>query len=138
MASIVYNSFVNDIAIGTVDVDNDTFFVMLVNGYVENKAHTRLSDIRASEVSGTGYTANGVATTLSVTQDDVNNRLDIDFTNVSWSNSTVSADGCVIYKNQGATDADKPLVCFVDFGQVISSTNAAFAVTFSAPLRFQN
>lgn len=137
MASIVYNSFLEDLGRGDIDLDTDTFRVMLVNGYTEDKTHTTRADA-TPEASGTGYTAGGETTTLTLTKDNVNNRLDVEFSNVSWANSTITADGAVIYKDNGGAASGDPLVCYVDFNQSIASTNAAFAVTFSAPLRFQN
>lgn len=138
MASIVYNSFLDDLARGNIDLDDDSFKVMLVqSGYTEDKTHTKRNEI-TNETSGTGYTAGGEATTITLTKDDVNNRLDVAFSNVSWSNATITAAGAVIYKTRGGAATADELVAFVDFNQDISSTNAAFAVTFSAPLRFQN
>lgn len=139
MASIVYNSFLEDLGRGDIDLDTDTFKVLLVeNTYTEDKTHMTRADVVGDEATGTGYTAGGETTTLTLTKDNVNDRLDVEFSNVSWANSTITAAGAVIYKDNGGAASGDPLVCFVDFNQDISSTNAAFAVTFSAPLRFQN
>jgi len=66
MASLIYNSVLNDIARSNVDFDTDTFKTMLTtSAYTENKdTHAKRSDV-TSEVVGTGYTAGG--TTVAVT-----------------------------------------------------------------------
>jgi hypothetical protein len=139
MASLVYNSFLDDLAKGNVDMDSDTFYVMLVTStYTADKdTHTKRSDV-TNEVSGTGYTAGGSASAVTVTKDTTNDRLDLSFANVSWTNATITARAAVIYKHRGGAASADELVAYVDFGSNVSSTNAAFAVTFSSPLRFQN
>ena len=138
MASLVYNSMIEDLCKGDLAFDNSGFKVALVgSGYNASKSHARFSDV-TNEVSGTGYGAGGQGTTITISKDNVNNRVDLAFSNVAWSNATVTAKGAVIYFGQGADPTAMPLVAFVDFNQEISSTNASFAVTFSAPLRFQN
>ncbi|UTC28552.1 hypothetical protein MARCHEWKA_00390 [Brevundimonas phage vB_BpoS-Marchewka] len=137
MASLVYNSMIEDLCKGDLEFDVTGFKVALVgSGYNAVKSHTRMTDV-TNEVTGTGYTAGGQGTTVTVSKDNVSNRVDLSFSNVAWSNATVTARGAVIYFAAGAAAAN-PLVAYVDFNQEISSTNASFAVTFSAPLRFQN
>mgnify|MGYP000402675218 CR=1 FL=1 len=62
MASLIYNSAVRDEAVGNIDFDTDTFYGMLVTStYTPNKdTHTKRSDV-TNEVTGTGYTAGGMA-----------------------------------------------------------------------------
>lgn len=139
MASLIYNSCVNDMVTGAIDFDTDTFYAMLVTAtYSPNKdTHTKRSDV-SNEVSGTGYTGGGVVTAVTVTPDTANDRVDISFGNVSWTGATITARACVIYKHRGGASSADELVAYVDFGSNVSSTNAAFAVTFSSPLRIQN
>lgn len=138
MASLVYNSMIEDLCKGDIEFDATGFKVALVgSGYSAVKSHARFSDV-TNEVTGTGYTAGGQGTTVTIQKDNQNNRVDLAFSNVAWSNATVTARGAVIYLALGGTPNADPLVAYVDFNQEISSTNASFAVTFSAPLRFQN
>ena len=139
MASLVYNSFIEDMAKGDIDFDIDDFKVMLVGaGYAASKTHTRRSHV-TNEVTGTGYNQGGAATTVTINKNNADNRIDLNFSNVAWSNATITARGAVIYKDSGLGQASAdPLIAYVDFNQNIASTNASFAVTFSAPLRFQN
>ncbi|UTC29863.1 hypothetical protein BAJUN_02330 [Bajunvirus bajun] len=138
MASVIYDSFMQDLATAGLNMDTDTFKVALVtSAYVADKGlHDRFNDI-TGEVVGTGYTQSGQVSDGTLTLDTALHRLDITFGNVTWAGSTLTARGCVIYK-VGATPALSPLVAYVDFGQNVSSTSAAFAVTFSSALRLQN
>lgn len=146
MASIVYNSMLDDLVKGNVNFGSDAFYVLLVNNTYDpvtgKDTHLKRSDVTGKEVTGTGYTAGGKVTTVTCTKDTTNDREDLSFSTVTWTTATITARGCVIYKLAGGslpgTAANDPLVAFVDFGQDVSSTNANFAVSFSSPLRFQN
>jgi len=139
MASIIYDSYAYDALTGAIDTDTDTFYGMLVTStYAPNKkTHTKRSDV-TNEVVGAGYTAGGAEVGVTVTNDTANDRVDVEFDNVSWTGATITARAIVIYKRRGGADTADELVAYVDFGSNVSSTNAAFAVTFSSPLRLQN
>lgn len=139
MASLIFNSCLDDLARGAIDFDTDSFKVMLVTAtYAPDKdAHTKRSDV-TNEVTGAGYTAGGVATTVTVTKDTANDREDIAFSNPSWPAATITARGAVIYKSRGGLASADELIAYVDFGADISSTGGTFAVSFTSPLRFQN
>lgn len=89
-----------------------------------------------NEVTGSGYTAGGFAVTPTVgSVDTSNNRVAVTFANLSpaLATATVSAVGGWIYKDTGNAATDQ-LVQFVDFGGTVSSTAAAFNITFTSPL----
>jgi len=138
MASLIYNSFLEDLARGAIDMDTDTFKVMLVTtAYTENKdTHTKRSDI-TNEVTGTGYTAGGVTCTVTVTKDTTNDRLDITLGAVSWPSSTITARKAVYYKSRGGAATADELVAVNDFGSDVISTGATFSLALST-VRFQN
>jgi len=139
MASIIYDSMLDDLVKGVFDFDNDSFYVMLVTStYSPNKGtHNRRDDV-TNEVVGTGYTSGGVVSTTTINSDTTNHREDISFSNVSWATATITARAAVIYCGKGGASSGDPLIACVDFGQDVSSTAAAFSVTFSSALRFQN
>lgn len=139
MASLIYNSLLEDIATGAVDLNSDTFKAMLVtDSYTADKdAHTKRSDI-TNEAAGTGYTTGGATVTATVTKYTATDRVDVVFSNPSWAASTITARGLVIYKARGGASSADELVAYVDFGSNIASTSGTFAVTLSSPLRFQN
>lgn len=138
MASLAFNKGISAALTGLIDFDTDTFKAMLVtSAYAPNKdTHQFRSDV-TNEVVGTGYTAGGAATSVTVTEDAANDRTDISFANVSWAASTITARAAVIYAVKGSAATDR-LVAYVDFGADISSSGTAFVATFSSPLRFQN
>ena len=138
MASIIYNSAIYDASTGAIDFDTDTFKMMLVtSSYTADKTHTKRNAI-TNEVTGVGYTAGGNAAAATVTKDDVNSRVDITFVITSWTSSTITARGGVIYKSRGGASSADELVGYIDFGSDISSSSSTFSVTITRPLRFQN
>lgn len=81
-----------------------------------------------NEVSGTGYTAAGAALT-NVTPTTSSTTAYIDFSDVSWTSSTITARGAVIYNDTASGD---PAVCVLDFGADKTSTAGTFTVQFPA------
>jgi hypothetical protein len=125
-------------ATGAIDFDTNSFKIELVtSSYTPNKdTHTKRSDV-TNEISGTGYTAGGVSTAVTVTNDTANDRIDINFADVSWSSATLTAAAAVIYKTTGTSSTDN-LVAYLDFGGNVTSTNGTFTLDITSPLRIQN
>jgi hypothetical protein len=138
MASLIYNSAVDDMAKGAIDFDTDTFKVMLVtSSYTPNKdTHDKRDDV-TNEVSGTNYTAGGVTTACTVTKDTANDRVTLSFAAVNWASSTITARAAVIYKSRGGAASSDELVCYVDFGADVSSSAATFSLG-SSVITLQN
>ena len=138
MPSLIYNSFLEDLARGAIDMDTDTFRVLLTtSAYAENKdTHLKRSDV-TNEVTGSGYTAGGVVTTITVTKDNATDRLDITLGAVSWPTSTITARKAVYYKARGGAATADELVAINDFGSDVTSTGATFSLALST-VRFQN
>jgi len=138
MASLIYNSCIDDTAKGSIDFDTDSFKMMLVtSSYTAAKTHSKRSDV-TNEVTGTGYSTGGNTATPTVTKDNANNRVDITFSITSWTTSTITARAGVIYKSRGGISSADELVGYVDFGSDVSSSSGTFSVTITSPLRFQN
>ena len=132
MASLIYNSAPDEIARGDIDFDTNTFKAMLVaSSYTPNKDTHDFRDDVTNEVSGTGYTAGGVASAVTVTKDTANDKVTIQFGAVSWASSTITARGCVYYKSRGGASSADELVAYVDFGSDVSSAGATFSVAAS-------
>jgi len=132
MASLIYNSCIDDTARGNIDFDSNTFKAMLVtSSYTPNKdSHDKRDDV-TNEASGTGYTAGGENSTVTVTKDNTNDKVTIQFGAVSWSSSTVTARGCVYYKSRGGASSADELVAYNDFGSDVSSSGGTFSVAAS-------
>jgi hypothetical protein len=129
MADIVYTSALLDEAKGNIDYDTDTFYIMLLtSAYTPSAAHAKRSDLTASEVTGTGYTAGGQALTgVTVTASGTN--VIIDATDPVWPSSTITARYGAIYKHRGGAATADELVCLKDFGGNVISTSGSFTVT---------
>jgi hypothetical protein len=72
-----------------------------------------------------------------VTNDTANDRIDINFADVSWASATLTAAAAVIYKTTGTASTDN-LVAYLDFAGNVISTNGTFTVDITSPLRIQN
>lgn len=139
MATIVYNSFWEDLARGAIDLDTDTFKVQLTTvTYSENKdTHTKRSDL-TNEVSGAGYTAGGNTVTVTVTKDTANDRLDISLGGTSWTSATISgARKAIVYKSRGGAATADELVACIDNGSDVSVSSGTLTLTAST-VRIQN
>lgn len=138
MASIIYNSFLDDVFRGNIDCDTDTFYVLLVtSSYTEDKdAHDKRDDV-TNEISGTGYTAGGVAATVTVTKDTANDRIDVSLGSASWASSTITARKAVYYKRRGGAASADELVAVNDFGSDVITTAGTFTLNAST-VRIQN
>lgn len=133
MADVIYNSFKRDIMNGSIDLDTDTIKVALVtSSYTPDQdAHDKFDDI-TNEVSGTGYTAGGATlANKAVTADNTDNEGVFDADDVSWTTSTITARGAVIYKSTG-TASTSNLICYIDFGSDKVSSASTFSIAWAA------
>ena len=81
----------------------------------------------SNEVPSTGnYSAGGNTLSVSVTPTNSGNVAYISFSNTSWLNATITANGALIYNNSQSNSA----VAVLAFGGDKTSTNGTFAVNF--------
>ena len=132
MASLIYNSCIDDMARNAIDFDTDSFKVMLVSASfsADKDAHLKRSSV-TNEISGTGYTAGGVSAAVTVTKDTANDKVIIEFAAVSWPSSTITARGAVYYKARGGASSADELVAYNDFGSNITTSNGTFSLAAS-------
>jgi hypothetical protein len=135
MPSVIYNSFIQDVFNGDIDLGADTFEVMLTTAaYVPDKDnHSKRSHV-TNEVTGAGYVSGGIALTgVSVTVDAANDRVLFDAADAVWPNSTIAnARYAIVYKVQGANPATDRLCFAYDFGANASSVGAPFTIQWAA------
>ena len=134
MADVIYNAFKKYIMNGSIDLDTDTINVMLVTSTYtpDQDAHEYRDDI-TNEVSGTGYSAGGSALAgKAVTADNTDNEGVFDANDVSWSTSTITARGAVLYKARGGASSADELICYLDFGSDKISTAGTFTIAWNA------
>lgn len=115
-----------------IDYLSDSIKAMLVtSSYTfDQNAHVFKSDI-TNEISGTGYTATGVAL-ASKTLAETALVITWDAADPAWTSSTFTARGCVIYDATPGSDATRPLLWFVDFGADVTVTAGTFTIVFNA------
>ena len=102
----------------------DTFKLALYTSSATLGAGTT-AYVTTGEATGTNYTAAGSALT-NVTPTTSSTTAFCDFADLTFSNATVTARGCLIYND---TQSDKA-VCAIDFGGDKTSTAGDFTVVF--------
>ena len=134
VTALVYGGFLQSLANKEVDLDSDVLKIMLcTSAYTPNQDTHRYTSSVTGEVTGTGYTSGGnTLGSVAVTYTAGTNTLTLDAADTSWSNSTITARYAVIYDSTPATDATRPLIAYIDFGADVSSSGAAFNITFDA------
>lgn len=133
MADLIYNSFKAKIMSGAIDLDTDAIKVALVtSSYTPNIDTHEFFDDVTNEVSGAGYTAGGETLAgAAVTVDTTDDEGVFDADDVTWSSSTITARGAVLYKSTG-TASTSPLIAYFDFGTNQSSTAGDFIIQWNA------
>lgn len=124
----VCSTFKSDLLSGLQDfaTGGDTFKIALYTSSATLDSSTT-TYTTSNETTGTGYTAGGLTlTSQSVTLSGTTAY--IDFADASWTSSTISAAGALIYNSTNSNKA----VCVLNFGGTYSSTNGTFTVQFPA------
>ena len=131
MASVIYNTFLSNLAAKAINVDTDAFKVMLVtSSYTPNvDTHNDRADV-TNQVVGAGYTSGGNTVNVTATLNTTNDRVDIVLPGTTWPTSTITARGAVYYLDTGTAGTDL-LVCYIDFVSDKSSSSDTFTLTQS-------
>jgi len=103
----------------------DTFKIALYTSSATLDATTTAYTV-TNEVSGTGYTAGGNTLTVAQTPTSTSTTAWLDFADTTWSSSTITANGALIYND---TNSDKA-VAVLAFGGDKTSTNGDFTIVF--------
>lgn len=137
MASANFSNLPRHLAKGDLDYDTATFKVLLVSSVPSEAnldAWVYRSDV-TTEITGTGYTAGGIAQAFTLSAlDTTNNRQGVVYTDITngWTTATFSAVAAVIYKDTGNSATDI-LLHMIDFGGTVSCTAGNYSITYSAP-----
>jgi hypothetical protein len=124
MADIIFNSFLSDVFAGNCNTTHT------YKGILTASTHTKRSDV-TGEVSGTGYTAGGNAVTLSAAVNNSTNVLTLTIGAVSWPSSTITARKLIVYRARGGAASADELVCCVDNGTDLVSSNTTLSFAAS-------
>ena len=120
-------SFKQELLTGTHNFTNssgNTFKLALFTSSASLGAGTTAYST-SNEVSGTGYTAGGAALT-NVTPTTSSTTALTDFSDLTFSSSTITARGALIYNDSVSDKA----VLVLDFGSDKSSSSGDFTITF--------
>lgn len=127
ITSALCTSFKQEILVGTHNFtasSGNTFKLALYTSSATLNASTTAYST-SNEVSGTGYTAAGAALT-SVTPTTSSTTAFCDFADLTFSSSSITANGALIYND---TQSDKA-VCSLAFGGDKQSTDGDFTIQF--------
>src|SRR5215207_2683365 len=108
----LYNEFKSGVMLARHNNSTDTVKVGLLTAHTPNiDTNTTWADVVANEVTGTGYTARGIAiANKTVTKDTTNDRGVFDGDNVTWTGLSVGTPShAVLYKDTG-TNATSYLI----------------------------
>lgn len=134
MANAVYNAFKKYIMNGSIDLDTDTINVLLVtSSYTPDiDTHEYRDDITNEVSAGGGYSTGGAALAgKAVTADNTDDEGVFDANDLTWSSSTITARGAVLYKARGGAASAYELIVYIDFGQNYSSSNGDFTIQWA-------
>lgn len=111
------------LALGVIDFSADTFKIILMqSGFVFDKDnHEAYADVSASELPTlNGYTQDDyVLASVTVTEDDVNDRTEVAWANAQWTASggpIGPSPGAIIYDDTVAAPTANPIIGYIDFG----------------------
>ena len=139
-----YAEGLKNILNGNIDVDTSTFKVcLLTNAYnLTNtllRTHDAYADVTTTQITGTNYTAGGVAITLGAPSVDTTNGgvlIGAAVANTEWTSATFTARYAVIYEASG-TNADMYLMGIVDFGADETCSSGTFTIDWNATAIFK-
>lgn len=129
ITSAICTSFKQELLVGTHNFTNgaNSFKLALYSSSATLGAATT-AFTTTGQASGTNYSSGGSALT-NVTPFATGTTAVCDFSDLTFSNATITARGCLIYND---TQSDKA-VCAVDFGGDKTSTAGDFTVVFPTP-----
>lgn len=126
ITTAICTSFKKELLEGTHNFTSsgDTFKVALYTSSASLDASTTAYST-SNEVSGTGYSAGG-ATLTNVAPTTSGTTAYVDFNDVTFSSSTITARGALIYNS---SDSNKAVAVY-DFGSDQASSSSDFTITF--------
>jgi hypothetical protein len=138
VASVVYDSFLADVFSGAANTSHSYKALLTTSSYTEDRgAHSKRSSVTSFEVTGTGYTAGGVAVTLTASLNTTTHKLTLTIGAATWSSSTITARKLVVFRARGGASSADELVCCVDNGTDLVSSSSTMqwnASTWEIPL----
>ena len=132
----IVNSYKQGLLEGLFNFSNTTTQVFKVALYTSSATLDASTTAYSAtdESTGTGYTAGGQVLTISTYPTLSNNVAFMSFGTVTWTVTSITARGALIYKFDGATN---PAIAVLEFGEDTTTSGGNFVINF--PLAdFQN
>lgn len=117
---------------GEMDFSSDTaqtFKIALYTSSASLDATTTAYTTSNEVASGGGYTTGGETLTISANPAASGTTAFLDFSDVTWASSTITARGALIYKADGSGN---PAIAALDFGADKISSSGDFTIQFPA------
>jgi predicted extracellular nuclease len=131
--SALYTSFKTGLMKATFSLNGtDVVKIALVTGYTFSAAHTKWSDVSSTEVTGDGYSTPGATITTSVATSSTTAQFKITGNSQTWSSSTITASGAIIYKYVSGDATNSPLIAWIDFQGSKSSSTGDFTIDWTS------
>ena len=138
MASFLYNRGAELMAKNDLDVEADTIKARLVMSNTtcdtERDKLTLTGFTTIDLCDGSGYSADKTLATVTITRDDVNNRIEIDADNITWSTlgvGTRDSVGILIYQDLGGGDATSVPLAYVEFPTAETHDGSDFPIQWN-------
>jgi hypothetical protein len=128
MASGIYERFKANLMNKIVDLEADTIQVALMdNVHAFDATDNVWADVSANEMTGTGYTADGVVLASGTVTQAATTKFDGN--DSAWTTATFTAYHAVLWDNTTAAD---DLICSFDFGGAKTVTAGTFTIQWHA------
>jgi hypothetical protein len=138
MASVIYDSFIADVFAGTCTTASSYKGMLVTSSYTEDRgAHSKRSSVTNEVSSGTGYTAGGVALSLTASLNTSTHILTLTIPTATWASSTITARKLIVYRARGGASSADELVACIDNGSDLVSSSSTMtwnASTWAIPL----
>lgn len=131
-----YGNAVVKLVTGQIDLDTDTFKVMLAqSGYTPNQDTHDFRDDVTNEVGASGtYVAGGATLAgVAVTYDAASNQVRIKWNDVQFTGATITARTAVIYKSRGGAASADELLAYCTEAADVTSTAGTYTIDLSDP-----
>ena len=133
ISQAVCNVFKQELLKGNHDFDGGaTYYIALYTSSATMGATTTkyVTTNEISNTSGSAYSAGGkVLTTPSVTGGSSASTAFVDFDNVSWTSASFTANGALIYRQDGSAPTNDAVVVLA-FGGDFTASNGTFEIQF--------
>ena len=113
---------------GEMDFSSDTSQTFKIALYTSSATldATTTAYATTNEVSGTGYTAGGNTLSIAANPASSGTTAFLDLADTTWSSSSITARGALIYKSA----TGNPAIAVIDFGEDKQTSSADFVIQF--------